>query len=204
MTRLLIAADRWPNRSRPGFRPGDLASLTNALMGSVTDALGTDNLLRSLEYKCALPPTAEQAPALGSGAWGELLERLIANAPPELYAGAPATNNDFRGILPNIIECSLNPASILLVWLGPDGATRKRIEVYAPTAGDMQKSPYGQASWLIRKSFMNSNMIVLAGQILRDSLQRTTPRNETAAAPGRATAAREPGPKSPELQHSGN
>lgn len=170
-------------------------------MGQVTDAVGTDNLLRELEYKCALPPTAEQAPALGEGPWGEVLERLIENAPLELYSGAPASkkDTDFRGILPNIIECCLNPPSILLVWLGPDGATRKRIEVYGPSARAMQRSqPYGQASWLVRKSSMDSNMIILAGQILRDSSpQFVPPENETAATPGREAAAREPGPKAP-------
>lgn len=196
-TRLLIAVDRWPHRGRRQLRAGDLASILNAIMGSITDAVGTDDLLRGLQYKSSIPPTAEQEPALGTGNWGQVLERLIEGAPPELHSGVPARKDaNFRGVMPNTIECCLNPPSILLVWLGPDGATRQRIDIYGPSADDTQlREPYGPASWLIRKSFMDSNMIVLAGRILRDSSQkRTTPRNETAAAPGRATAARKPGP----------
>jgi hypothetical protein len=199
MTRPLIAANRWPNRFRKRLLAGDMASLMHAMLGGVTtEAVTSDTLLRGLEYQGTWPPTVEQVPALGEGRWGELLERLIANAPAEpTDPTVPArVGMDYRGYLPHSIEVCLNPASISLVWLGRDGVPARR-DHYGPAPGAATtRDPYGPGVLMVRKVFLDPRMITIAGEILRD-ISRANAKNETAASlPGEAAAERAslPGP----------
>ena len=191
MTRPLIALDRWPSRARKQLLASDLASLLNAMMGQqAADAATSDTMLRGLEFKSAWPNEAKQTPALGEGTWGDLLERLIRNAPGDLCPTVPATGGmDHSGYLPHGIETCLNPLLIILVWDGKTGAPARR-EFYGPSFGALPpRYPYGPATLLVRKCFVSSQMITIAGQILRDASAQAIPENETAASPGRVAAA---------------
>lgn len=200
MTRPLIALDRWPSRARKQLLASDLASLLNAMMGQqTTEAATSDAMLRALEYKSTLPDTTKQAPALGEGTWGDLLERMIRNAPTELYPTLPWTAGmDYSSHLPHDIEACLNPLHMVLVWRHGLTGAPDRLDYYGPAPGDLSPHyPYGLATLLIRKCFLHPRMIVIAGHILRDASPQAIPENETAATlPGEA-AARKPGPKAP-------
>lgn len=200
MTRPLIRLDRWVSRTRRTLRASDLASVLNAIISlqPTGDSAEADTILRALEYKSTWPLTAEQIPAFAFGerTWGQLLESLIEHAPPLLdYYLQGATNDvDVGNALPNVIETTFNPLSIALVWLRPDGAAR-RCDFYGPAANNPKPShPYGTAGLLVRKSFLQPQMIQLAGEILRDSSVSGpgNARPETAASlPGGAAALRD-------------
>ena len=91
--------------------------------------------------------------------------------------------------VPHGIETCLNPLLIILVWDGKTGAPARR-EFYGPSFGALPpRYPYGPATLLVRKCFVSSQMITIAGQILRDASAQAIPENETAASPGRVAAA---------------
>jgi hypothetical protein len=178
MTRGLITVDRWPSRNRKVLLASDLASIINALLGQqAADAVETDTILRAFEYKSTqvfpkdsstTRPTFIQSPALGPGTWGELLEGLIAMASPFLdYSPEAATNDTEVRCLPHTIEACLTVPIIVLEWLGPNGAPKRR-DFYGPRLWKKIRQPYGPANLLVRKSFLDSAMINIAGDILRD------------------------------------
>ena len=221
MTRPLARENRWPSRSRRELWASDLASLLNVILGGQTsEAIEVDNMLRGLEYLSSFvfEPDPEQPggrklttrhePHLGVRNWGELLEGIIHGVPspdpaerPVNAAVTDALVLDKPGtpILPTTIEVCLNPLSITLVWFWSGGELRR--DFYQPTTLDQMKraSPYGPAVGLIRKTFLSSDVIITAGEILRDtSTQLTSPSagpafadagKETAALPGRGSAA---------------
>jgi hypothetical protein len=201
MARALIRHGRWTHRARRELLKSDLASIINALMAGTTDAVGSDTALRALEYRGALPARADQAPAFGLNTWGETLELMIDGAPPEQALGAPApTAGILHYILPHFVEARMNPLRLLLMWLGPDGVTRRRIEIFGPSAKDAQQSTHGPENWMVRETRMDSRLIVLAGRILSDNktaaarrIAERNARNEAAAALAGAAAARKPG-----------
>jgi len=208
-TRPLIAINRWPSRARRQLLAGDLASLLNAVIcdQSTRAAAEADSKIRALKYSGTMPYTTEQTPALGGGNWGELLERLIENAPPiSDFKSEPATNDLNVNCLPHLIEVSVNPLGVVLIWLGPSGVP-KRHDFYAPTLRAPQ--PYGTAGWVVRKTLVAPEMIQLCGEILRDHLAPETADtpNETAAALAGAAAADNqdqssiPGHNTPEHRH---
>ncbi len=194
MTRPLIELDRWPNRSRRELLASDLGSMLNAFLGvHATYAGESDTLLRSLEFKGAWPSSDAQEPMFGARTWGELLDGLIENMPhvpdpsvKQAAASAPAGSL----YLPHRIESCLNPAGITLTWLGEDDE-RRRQEFYAPPLHQQPSHPYGKAMLLVRKSFMSSDLIVIAGQILRDSRAAAARKAKT---PGRTTKAKSAAP----------
>ena len=142
-------------------------------------------------------------PCTRRGDVGTLLERLIENAPPILdYYPNPATNDvNVRRTLPHVIEVTFNPLSIVLVWNGANSAPKRR-DFYGPSANSPRLSqPYGTAALLVRKAFVDPKLIQLAGEILRDSLDKVA-ENETAAAlPGAAAALNQPAKRTGVVKH---
>lgn len=185
MTGPLISVDRWPSRARRDMRASDLGSLLNAIAGAQTTegAAETDTMLRGLEFKSALPSTADQAPMFGVRLWGELLDGLIENA-PELLDYSPHTSQDMpkgSACLPDLIEVSTSPLLVVLVWLDDAGVPKRR-EFYSTTRDyrENQKASHESHQLLVRKSFLDGKMISLAGEILRDCTTRS-PKTTTAA-----------------------
>jgi hypothetical protein len=190
ITRPLIAAGRWPSRQRRELLAGDLASILNALasLQPSPDAAKIDSIMRRLEYTGTWPTAAEQTPALGERNWGRLLEQLIQNAPPVSDVPSPPTRDPdgVRGHLPNQIETQVNPLSITLTWFGIDGGVL-RYDFYQPNKDErISLYPLGKGTFLIRKSILFPNMIILAAEILRDTTAYTAVKNENAALPGAA------------------
>lgn len=178
-TRPLIELDRFISRSRRQLRASDLRSLFNAIAGgNATDAAEIDTLFSDLTYKSSWHAQSadrhdqfEQRPAFGDGNWGQVLDRLIENAPPFLnYYPEPAKDRGQGVSLPNTIELCLNPLSITLIWLGPNSAPRRQ-DFYgpAPSAATRHSSPFGPANLLFRKTFVDGRLLSVAGDILRDA-----------------------------------
>lgn len=202
MTRPLIETDQWPNRSRRELLASDLGSILNAILGVHATYAGESNAtLRALEFKSAWPLDSVQQPMFGVRTWGEMLDAMIENMPlvPDPSVRQAASSYPAGSLhLPHLIESCLNPAGISLTWLGEDGA-RKRQEFYALPPQQPQSQPYGPATLVVRKTFMSSEMLIIAGQILRDSRAaaarkaKTPNRNAQAkgATPARAAPLRE-------------
>jgi len=174
-TRPLIKLDRFISNRRRLLRSSDLRCLLHAIIGDVPiDSAEIDSSFSGLTYAMSWPATIDQAPACGEGNWGAVFDRLIQGpirpaAPLVGQIAQPDDTNDDSDIprLPHLIEFSPNPLSVLLVWLDPQG-NRRRQDFYGPPAGSVPQL-YGQASMLIRKSFLDSKLIIIAGEILRDA-----------------------------------
>jgi len=172
-TRPLKDKNRWPSRSRRELLASDLGSLLNALIGNQpSDAAETDDLLRALEYASSWPSTAPQRPRLGEGTWGEMLDALIENAPSveEAYSRPALPPGTEVRMLPNKIHGCLNPLNIELIWLDQHGRP-EHIDLYWPKTIELiQRSrPHGMAYGLIRTSILHPEMILIAGELLRDT-----------------------------------
>jgi hypothetical protein len=175
----LAAEDRFIGMKRRDMRASDLASALNSrMMGQTKTAVDVDTMLRALVFKGTSAVGGKAA--FPGKTWGDVIDGLIKNAPPFTeHSDQPATDKVPPGVLPHLIELTIDVPLITLIWHGPDGRP-VRADWYSPA------KTYSHSTMIARKTVVNGKII----SVLRDILHAPTailgvadqePESETAA-----------------------